>query len=384
MSSENDTSPKDDIIDFDVTKKMKQAGISQFFIKNNDFMIIFEDGGMRCIHFDSKSRSIGKIIDKIHQKLKKEPLYNYLKNALQDIEAELIKKSDKIFSSNDKESSNYNSENKKYKTAYITEVTNLRKQHIESTLIGQKYEKLAAIVQKNFPGAWSLLEYCLAIKTILNIEGCSLPFIGVLLDVPSSLKTLVIELFRKYPYSFYSDSFTPNSLISHNSALNEEQLQKVDMIPKIRNKLVLIPEMASIFTAKEDNLRKMLGHITRLADGHGLESDSGAQGHRKYGNTFFVWIGAAVEIPPRVWKLLGTLGHKIYFFRAVQSETTEQELLEIIKLDNFTKKQQEVENALYDYLITLEAFLISLMLRYHQTGLRKLNGTIILMNKSVQ
>jgi len=69
------------------------------------------------------------------------------------------------------------------------------------------------------------------------------------------------------------------------------------MIPKIKDKLVLAPELAPIFTAKEDELKKTLGMLTRLLDGNGFESDSGAQGHRRYGDTMFVWTGAAVDIP---------------------------------------------------------------------------------------
>ncbi len=73
-------------------------------------------------------------------------------------------------------------------------------------------------------------------------------------------------------------------------------------------------------------------------DGHGLENDSGAHGHRKYGDTMFVWIGAAVEIPPRVWKILGTLGHKIYFLRSDLRKKTIKDLVKIAKNNDFIKK----------------------------------------------
>ena len=90
-------------------------------------------------------------------------------------------------------------------------------------------------------------------------------------------------------------------------------------------------------------------------DGHGLETDSGAQGHRKYGKTFFVWIGAGVEIPFRVWQLLGTVGHKIYFLRPVIAEKTVEELEKIARENNFQDKFTECENALLEYLIAFDA-----------------------------
>ena len=178
---------------------------------------------------------------------------------------------------------------------------------------------------------------------------------GVILAAPASTKTLTIQLFRKYPGSFYTDSFTPSSLVSHNPALTEEQLQKVDMLPKIKNKLVLTPELSSVLTDKDDNVQKVLGTLTRVLDGHGFENDSGAQGHRRYGETMFVWLGSAVEIPPRVWKLLGTLGHKIYFLRPPAHKKSVEQLKNIAKHNNFSANNKEIESALLDYLMTFDS-----------------------------
>ena len=44
--------------------------------------------------------------------------------------------------------------------------------------------------------------------------------------------------------------------------------------------------------------------MTRILDGHGYESDTGAHGHRGYNEKMmFTWIGAAVDIPYKVHKL---------------------------------------------------------------------------------
>jgi hypothetical protein len=178
---------------------------------------------------------------------------------------------------------------------------------------------------------------------------------GVLVAAPSSLKTMVIQLFRKYPSTFYTDSFTSSSLVSHNASLSEEQLHKIDMLPKMKNNLVLTPELAPLITGNEDELQKVLGIITRVLDGHGLEKDSGAHGHRKYSDTMFVWLGAVVEIPPRVWKVLGSLGHKIYFLRPPLAKKTVADLKKIAKSNNFSAINKEIEEALLDYLKTFDA-----------------------------
>ena len=60
-----------------------------------------------------------------------------------------------------------------------------------------KYQNLKNECNDNLPGLWDSLEFELAIQKILNIADCTLPFAGIALGRPSSLKTVGIELFRK-------------------------------------------------------------------------------------------------------------------------------------------------------------------------------------------
>ena len=124
------------------------------------------------------------------------------------------------------------------------------------------------------------------------------------------------------------------------------------MLPKIKNKLFLTPELSPMFTTKEEDLIQLLGIITRVADGHGYVSDSGAHGHRGYDeDIMFTWIGAAVDIPYKVYKLLGNLGAKLYFFRMRFDEQTPDQLLDYAADDGeFNPQILEIQNALFDYL----------------------------------
>jgi predicted transcriptional regulator len=115
----------------------------------------------------------------------------------------------------------------------------------------------------------------------------------------------------------------------------------------------LTPELAPIFTTDEKDLGQILGTITRIADGHGLASDSGAHGHREYGDTMFVWTGAAVDVSYKVYKLLGNLGFKIYFYRLPYWEKTEDKLLKDLRED-FGEKKANIGSALYEYLAWFE------------------------------
>ena len=91
--------------------------------------------------------------------------------------------------------------------------------------------------------------------------------------------------------------------------------------------------------------------ITRIADGHGFASNSGVYGRRAYGDTMFTWLGAVVDIPHQVYKVLGSLGPKLYFFRLPFSETSALDLLTYITdRDDFNMHYQTIEAALFDYL----------------------------------
>jgi hypothetical protein len=134
-------------------------------------------------------------------------------------------------------------------------------------------------------------------------------------------------------------------------------LKEIDMLPKIRNKLFLTPELAPTFAARDEDLIQILGIMTRVLDGHGYESDSGAHGHRGYNEKMmFVWVGAAVDIPYKVHKYLGTLGPNLYFLRLPKSERkTEDEYIAQINSD-FEQKVKEIEKALFEYLKWFEMY----------------------------
>ena len=358
--------PSNKII-FNLTENIKKIGISEFSLHKRDFLITWSNGRNSCIDFNFKSSSLSQNIKLIRKTLK-----NDLKdmniddetfdNAINDIEDQIIKRRDEIYSLNPTKTSKNNSDNE-YKSKFSEEVSNIRKQFEKSSNpykewqqeVKKKYDNLENITIKHYPEGWPLMKFNLSVKTTLNIEGNKLPFIGIVLYKPSSLKTTFIEFFRKYHRTFFSDTFTPNAIISHNSSLTEEQLQEIDMLPKMQNTLVLTPELSSLFTVDVDSLTRTLGIIVRLADGDGLESDSGAHGHRGYPPTKFAWLGAAVEISPKIWTLLSQLGFKIYFLRPNFKEKSTEDLTKIIEDPYNNSKNKEIETALLEYLKVFDA-----------------------------
>lgn len=217
--------------------------------------------------------------------------------------------------------------------------------------ITERLGRLRAVTERNFPQVWPSVEFVLAVSRILYVKDITLPFMGIILGKPSSSKTLAIECFRGSPHTFYTDAFTPRAFVSHNSGMTEEQLREIDLLPKIRDSIFLTPELAPVFTAKEEEITSLFGMITRILDGHGYESDTGAQGHRGYtGDYMFVWVGAVVEVPRKIFKILGTLGPKLYFFRLTTAEKSEDAYEQEMQDDNFAERRDEVKAVLVDYL----------------------------------
>jgi hypothetical protein len=233
-----------------------------------------------------------------------------------------------------------------------------------------KYENLVKVANTNLPGLWDSLEFELSIQKILNIKDCTLPFAGIVLGRPSSLKTIGIELFRKWLFTYYTDNFSAKAFVSHSTAVSREKLAAIDMLPKIKNRLFLTPELSPTFSKKDDDLIDVLGILTRVLDGHGYESDTGAHGHRGYNEPMmFTWVGAAVDIPYKVHKYLGTLGPKLYFLRLQANPHSEEEYYDELDKD-FGDKLARIHVALFDYLNWFER---GPMLEKDVSGLQKMS-----------
>jgi hypothetical protein len=214
--------------------------------------------------FEQKLKKRG-ITDQHHIELLSEILDNNYETIL-GLQAQIQESSSDNGNDND-----YNEswQSKQKQQQEIIQPLNVSFEEWQATL-SQKYKTLYDTVQKNLPHLWPSLEFDLSIKNILHIKDCTLPFGGVVLGKPSSLKTVGIQMFRKSRHTFYTDSFTARSFVSHSSGLSEELLQQIDLLPKIRNKCFLTPELAPTFSAKDDDLIQFIGILTRILDGSWL------------------------------------------------------------------------------------------------------------------
>jgi hypothetical protein len=223
------------------------------------------------------------------------------------------------------------------------------------------FEQWQAVIKDNFPDLLFPAEISLAILAQLLITDITNPFALVLVDVPASGKTITINFFDGIEELTYStDKFTPASFVSSAANVAKEDLADVDLLPRIQYKMFLIRDFATIFSKREDDLNEILGILTRVLDGEGLSLDSGIHGQREYkGEYLFMILAASTPIPPRVWKMMGNLGSRLFFLNMHTKEKSEQQL--IGQLINATYKEKEA-----DCREVTKNFLYSLWSKYPQ------------------
>jgi hypothetical protein len=246
--------------DLDLTPELKQSGIvSSFVFKKR----------MNCIIVTLNHQYNGKVIvspinntdwyktqDNFEKRLKKKRVDKNHILQLSDVLDNNHERILRTFDSDDGHQQQQQQQKEKLPLSRIKKYTNDDTSSFEDWhgKLVQKYEDLYDVVKDNLPNLWHSLEFELAIQKILNIKDCTLPFAGIVLGRPSSLKTVGIELFRKETdHTYYTDNFSAKSFVSHSMGVAKEQLQEIDMLPKIKNKLFLTPELAPTFAAKEDD-----------------------------------------------------------------------------------------------------------------------------------
>jgi hypothetical protein len=198
---------------------------------------------------------------------------------------------------------------------------------VEPPKVPMSFEQWQAVIMDNFSAYARPAEICASVFAQLLLNDVANPFALCLVDVPSSGKTITLNFFDVPELAYTTDNFTPASFVSHASNIKREELAKIDMLPRIRYRVMIVRDFAPIFGAKEDELLKTMGILTRALDGEGLRIDSGVHGSRGYtGDYLFMLLAGTTPIPPRVFKVMGTLGSRLFFLQ-LHSRTRSHEQL---------------------------------------------------------
>jgi hypothetical protein len=343
------------LVEFNLTEEFKALGISKV-VKTDSNLYIYNGKSFAQSRF--YKNELQKTLDELRDKMIQVGSFGDRKTVQEIIRilAEIWVRSEESNGKDKKKAKQEFDSDKKYEDSIVAEINKLREDNAgitsESwkTELIKRYDILRSVVEANMPEIWTGLEFELSALRILNIVGNTLPLIAILLARPGSGKMQILNMLRRWHYSYYTDGFTAKSFVSHSTSVSKEELEEIDMLPRIENKIFLTPELAAMFGLKDDDLKQVLGLVTRIADGNGLSNDSGAHGHRGYNrDIMFVWVGAAVDIPYKVYKILAEKGAKVYFFRLPFEDKSEDEYIEQLK-QNFNAKFNNIQTILFDYL----------------------------------
>lgn len=209
-------------------------------------------------------------------------------------------------------------------------------------------------IQDNFPKLILSAEAGASLYGQLLINDISNPCALVLVDVPSAGKTITLNLFSEFEKTFTIDNFTPASFVSQAANVKTEKLKDVDLLPKIKDKVLIIRDLAPLFGLRDDDLLRNMGILTRVLDGEGLELHAGVHGKRGYsGDYSFMFLAASTPISPKVFKLMGNLGSRLFFLNLRSEQKGENELATQLIKTSWKQKQQQCKNATKDFLMTL-------------------------------
>jgi len=172
-----------------------------------------------------------------------------------------------------------------------------------------------SIIIEHYPISITAAESALSITAQLLINDVHHPFPLVLIGPPSSGKTTVLNFFNELDgVSYTTDGFTSSALVSMHMGTKKSELSKNDLLPRMRRKVVLVRDMSVLFSKRDEDLRDLIGKLTRVFDGEGLVMDSGPHGERGYiGDYSFMMLAASTPIRNRVWRLMGSLGSRFFF-----------------------------------------------------------------------
>lgn len=210
-------------------------------------------------------------------------------------------------------------------------------------------------ISKNFPDLVFPAELAMSMMAQVLIKDITNPFALVFIGVPASGKTITINFFAGIDgFTYASDKFTPSSFVSNAANRTIEQLKTIDLLPRIRYKMFLIRDLATVFAKGDDDLNDSLGLLTRVLDGQGLSTDSGTHGGRQYaGEYLFMFLAASTPIRPKVWKMMGNIGSRLFFYHMKNKEKSEDELVEQLTDLSYQFKEKDCQQITKQFIQTL-------------------------------
>lgn len=157
------------------------------------------------------------------------------------------------------------------------------------------------------------------------------------------------------PYFHRSDKFTAASFVSQHGDTKKKHLGDVDLLPKIKDKTLITPELAPVFAGRREDFIERMSMLVKVLDGQGLVTDAGTHGSRGYAKPHnFQWLGATTPVSPEVLAAMSKLGPRILYYEIIDRADDNDNLLTLIDdgADN-ERAKRACRAAMMQYVLTL-------------------------------
>lgn len=214
-----------------------------------------------------------------------------------------------------------------------------------------------SIVLDNFDERmWHVIEAVMSVHATLFIDGIESCF-GLIIEGPSGAgKSTALRPFEGINSQFYrSDDVTPASFVSHDASRDEDELSQDDLLPRIKHKTLLNPEMANWFGGDWGVRKEKMARLVRVMDGRGFTSDSGTHGRRGYeGDYRFNFVGATTPLKQKDWEMMGHTGNRFLFIEMPGRGNREEVYRDIIFSEReYGQKVNEMTRTIQGFLADL-------------------------------
>ena len=117
-------------------------------------------------------------------------------------------------------------------------------------------QEVEAVVKRELPDCWSPLEASLSVIAAAKLKDVHHCIGLILVGSPGGRKGTTLGILGTKDPVLRLDDFTQASFVSHDAKKIEEQLQKIDLLPQVRHKILVVDELAPLFGKRYEDLIK--------------------------------------------------------------------------------------------------------------------------------
>jgi hypothetical protein len=216
-----------------------------------------------------------------------------------------------------------------------------------------------SVVGQHFPEVVHALKAALAVIAVGCLADNLQPTTLILVGRSGAGKSMALNFLMPSSanseltkYIYRSDKLTAASFVSHKADLTSDELEEVDLLPRIRGKTMVSKELAPFFSGKREELLERFALTASVLDGTGFISDSGAHGRRGYAEPInFQWLGATTPLSSELLDVMASVGPRILFYDADRPRKDLDALIEYAEHHVSTQAMENCRAAVHKLLL---------------------------------